>query len=545
MSRPRFRTFVPLALLLGAAIAVPAVRVLAQGDLELPVTHQHFNSFEAPAANPGVVPGSAAATVKSPICTAAVTTPDTRTDCEGNAPDNETTIAANPTNPLNVIAGANDYQITATGATFYESILSRAMVSQDGGTTWKTYPVPFQSYDATGDPAIAFDATGRAYYATLGFLFGQFSPTAVNPDVIVSTSTSGGTKWSTPVRVASGSGSFGSAGLFNDKEYIAAWGNGNAIVTWTLFLDGPHGSYLGSPIYASVTHDGGKTWSAGVAISGSAAFCTGFHANNACDQNQFSVPTVAADGKVYVAFENGPAPGSTHFEDQYLVVRVSPNSGARVAGPWRVGTLVDGSDDYPINVDGRQTLYHSQFRLNSAGNLTADPTDPSHLAISFSDMRNSPSANSGSTNPYTTATNSDVSVAESFDSGQTWSVSTLVGANDQFYPWAAFSPSGDLYVAYQDRSYDSNNRSYGFTLTRVGAGSQQLTTALSDPTLHDRWFSGGVQDNATTFLGDYNGLAIDASSNAHGLWTDMRNTTFFPNRTGFDEQIWTRSVSLP
>src|SRR6266566_687646 len=53
-------------------------------------------------------------------------------------------------------------------------------------------------------------------------------------------------------------------------------------------------------------------------------------------------------------------------------------------------TSFDGGNDYPINVDGRQTLTNSQFRVNSAGNLAVDPSSgPSQgstvLYISFSD----------------------------------------------------------------------------------------------------------------------------------------------------------------
>ena len=162
----------------------------------------------------------------------------------------------------------------------YETVFSRAHVSFDGGQTWTTYGVPFNSYVATGDPAVAFDANGTADLSTLGFLFSQGrSPTGVNPDILVSHSTDGGKTWSSPSRVASGSGSFGSVGIFNDKPFMTAWGNGNAIITWTQFNDGIGGSDISSPIFASVTHDGGNTWTAPQEISGSASFCTGASGN--------------------------------------------------------------------------------------------------------------------------------------------------------------------------------------------------------------------------------------------------------------------------
>ena len=554
MRRSLGRLFV-LCIAVAAVLAAP-LAAMAGGELALPITHQTYNSLDPFLAHgDGTVPGSAAATVSSPICAASGSGgSNRRVDCEGNAPDNETVIAVNPKNDNNLIGGANDYQLTLSGGSLYESALSRAHVSMDGGATWKSYPIPYQSYNFTGDPAIAFDATGRAYYATLGFVFGQGGLTGTNPDIVVSSSTTGGQSWTTPVRVAAGAGSFGSVGTFNDKEFIAAWGNGNAIVTWSRFLDGTGGSYIQSPIFASVTHDGGATWSPGVEISGSASFCagSGFEGPTTCDQDQASIPTVGPDGSVYVAFENGPVKGSADFDDQYLVVQVDPQTGARIAGPFLAATMQDGTRDYPINVDGRQTYQNSQFRTWSAGNIAADPTTAGHLALTFSDMRNSPSLDSGKTDPYTTATNSDVFVIQSWNGGASWSSPVTAGptSGDQFFPWAAYRPDGRLAISMLDRSYDSANRKYGVTLsTEKPAGSLnfksvQATTALSDPTQNTRWFSGGVKDHATTFLGDYNALAFDSSSLAHPLWVDMRNDTCFTVRCGHDEQLWTTSLSV-
>jgi hypothetical protein len=45
----------------------------------------------------------------SPICSTKVSTAaNVNTDCEGNAPHNETSIAVNLTNPNNIIGSAND-----------------------------------------------------------------------------------------------------------------------------------------------------------------------------------------------------------------------------------------------------------------------------------------------------------------------------------------------------------------------------------------------------------------------------------------------------
>ncbi len=482
----------------------------------------------------------------SPICaTATSSAANVNTDCEGTAPHNETTIAVNPTNPLNIIASANDYQLLVTsGGTIKETIFSRAHVTFDGGKTWTTYPIFDKDYSATGDPAVAFDASGTAYLATLGFLFSQGRFCCTNPDILVAHSTDGGKTWSTPGRIAHGTGTFSSPGIFNDKEYITAWGNGNAIVTWTVFHDGFKGITINSPIFAAVTHDGGNIWTSGVEISGSASFCIGAQGGNACDQDQFSVPTVASDGSIYVAFES--LANSTTGRDQYLVVKVDPATGQRIAGPSQVAGLIDGLTDYPFDAEGRQTYQDSQFRTNSAGNITADPTNSLHLAVVWSDMRNSTLP--APSDPYQAKTNSDISVSQSTDGGVTWSPATTIQASgDQFMPWGAYDASGKLHIGYFDRSYDSANHKFGYTLaSETTPGSlnftfTQVTTTLSDPTQGDRWFSGTTVNSnfphPSSFIGDYSGINVGANGVVL-LWTDMRLSVCFTVRCGSGEDTF-------
>jgi hypothetical protein len=547
-----FRRTFTLAVALGVALGGLSAAVGVRADQPLPAavpSHQHYNGLQGvlDTNGDGQIGVSTFKNVSGPICTTPISSAaNVNTDCEATAPHNETSIAVNPTNPLNMIGSANDYQLRAGPNSTYETIFSRAHVTVDGGKTWTTVGIVYNSYGATGDPAVAFDADGRAYLATLGFKFSQGkSPGELNPDILVATSSNGGTNWSGPSRVASGSGSSGSVGVFNDKEYVTAWGHGNAIVTWTHFNDGNKGSYISSPIYDSVTHDGGQTWSAPTQISGSAPFCLGAQGGTPCDQDQGSVPVVAADGSIYVAFES--TFDATTGRDQYLVVKVDPASGASVAGPFKVAQLVDGVTDYPIDAEGRQTYQDSQFRTWSLGNIAADPTNAKHLAVVWSDMRNSTLP--APTNPYSATTNSDVVVSQSFDGGQTWSAPVAIAAaGDQFMPWAVYDTSGRLRTGYFDRSYDPANHQYGYTLaTETSAGSlsfatTQMTTVLSDPTQGDRWFSSLTVNpnfsNPTSFLGDYSGIAALPGGGVVGLWTDMRNNVCFTTRCGSGEDAY-------
>jgi hypothetical protein len=528
----------------GVILATVSVVALSQSlgvsadDIVQPVDFTH-NVVDAPAPVAGSVFGTGPAVkTGTAICTTAPQGVNANTDCEASAgPHNETSIAVNPTDANNMIGGANDYQLGInSGGHVTESILSRAHVTFDGGTTWSMYPLFSSStYQATGDPAVAFDGSGHAYYATLGFRF-VGATNAQSPDVLVSNSGDKGKTWNV-VKVAAGSGVFTSVGDVLDKEYIAAWGNGNAIVTYGDFRQAQKGSFVSAKIYSSVTHDGGNTWTAPVIISG------------ALDEAFVSVPVVAGN-RIFVAFLN--TTDLSTGRDDYEVVEVSPSTGARIAGPTKVATVIDGATDYPIAF-GRQTYQDSVFRSWAAGNIAADPTNSAHLAVVWSDMRNSTTP--APSDPYTAKTNSDVVVSQSFDSGGTWSAPrALALPGDQFMPWGAYDSNGLLRIGAFDRSSDATNHLYNYSLsTETGPATLAFSTAAvstvaSDPTMNDRWFSGTTLNAAfphpTSFLGDYSNIAVvPGTSTVVAYWTDMRNVVTFAGRTGSGEDAYFAKVS--
>lgn len=524
----------------GRLVALGAVALLALGAPAAmadtnpqPVNFTH-NVTGAPSPVAGAVFGSGPAVkTGTAICTTATSSANNvNTDCDSTAPHNETSIAVDPTNHNHMIGGANDYQLAInSGGHVTESILSRAHVSFDGGRTWSEYPLFSNStYQATGDPAVAFDADGHAYYATLGFRF--VGPTnAQSADVLVSNSGDGGRTWSVK-RVAAGSGVETSVGDFLDKEYITAWGHGNALVAYGDFRQGQKGQVIWAQIFASVTHDYGATWSAPRVISGGLTQAFG------------NAPVVAADGRVYDAFMN--TSDLATGRDTYEVVEVDPHTGARVAGPFAVGVVYDGFTDSPF-YDGRETYHDSVFRSWAYGNIAADPTNPAHLAVVFSDWRDglrpSPS------DPYAALTNGDVIVSQSYDRGRTWSTPLPVALpNDQWMPWGAYDAGGNLRIGTFDRSADPANHVYNYTLaSETAPGSltfrtQPVTSVPSDPTTGDRWFATTANTafpRATLFLGDYSNIAVvPGTRSVVEYWTDMRRPACFAGVCGHGEDAY-------
>lgn len=528
-----------LRLILMAAIAAIAVgqTLAVAADDPQPIDFAH-NVTNAPAPVDGAVFGTSPSVMTgTAICTTAKQNgANANTDCTEPSvgPHNETSIAVNPTDAMNMIGGANDYQLALNpGGQVSETVQSRAHVTFDGGHTWSMFPVLSDSaYQATGDPALAFDASGHAYYATLGFRFvGPFS--AENPDVLVSNSGDGGKTWSV-VRVASGSGVETGVGDLLDKEYVAAWGNGNAIVTYGDFRLGQKGGFVSATIHSAVTHDGGQTWSALNTISGDLL------------EAFVSTPVVAANGRIFVSFLN--TTDLTTGRDDYEVVEVSPTTGAALGAPVKVATTIDGATDYPIAF-GRQTYQDSVFRSWAAGNIAADPTNAAHLAVVWSDMRNSTLP--ANPDPYKATTNSDVVMSQSFDSGAHWSSPVALALNgDQFQPWSVYDKAGRLRIGTFDRSVDPKNHMYGYSVITVASDgsftTNTVSTVNSDPTKGDRWFGRTVNakfPHATAFLGDYSNIAATADGGVVAYWTDMREDATFAGVTRKGEDAFFAKAS--
>jgi hypothetical protein len=430
-------------------------------------------------------------------------------------PQNESNIVVNPTNPNNVLTSANEYRID--GDAVY--------VSMDAGQTWTDVFLPgrtaatggsgvFARLSSCGDPVLAFGPDGTAYYAGLGC---NVKNAAFFSGLSVSASHDGGQTWGAPVMVSFSD----SPVIFNDKEFMTVGADGKIYVTWTRFKVAK-ARFVQSPIVLSVSKNGGRTWSSWVNVSDSSH-----------PYNQGSMPLVAPDGTLYVAYE-GATPGTGYAGDAIIVARSS--NGGKTFTNAEVARAFDDNNCYPRNVaQNRQTLSGEEFRINSFPSFAIDPTN-GQLVIVWADDEANASCGYEKGGSFVGPTSNQVKLITSSD-GVNWSASTVIttGVEDKVYP-AVGANNGRIVVGYYTRAYspitDDCRAALLDTVTNaityIGgpvcldfamrtsddgfASETRLTNESSNPYIT---FAG-------SFIGDYNGAVVGDDGAAYLVWADFR-----------------------
>jgi hypothetical protein len=520
------------------------------------------------APDPAATPISPAFVLSSPLDGNSIAAPNVLVNQDtAGAPQNETSIAVDPNNANRVVASANDYvartwtcTISGTPCSALGDAYSGTYFSNDGGQTWcctSTDPAHLGTlipgvtrlaggtYDAGGDPAVAFDTHGHVFYAGLGF-----NRTSAPNTVAVNKGTfdgSGSLSWGAPVFINPTT----SPSTLNDKEWIAVDSHtssafrDNVYVTWTRFLfNANNGSYTQSPIFFVRSTDGGATFSSPKSISGNVLY------------GQGSRPVVGPDGTLYVFWD-----GSTRLSslNSTYVVK-STDGGATFSKPISISKLTDSA-----------VLKDTLFRVNSFPAAAAAPNGDLY-ATWTTEVKNSGTPNyAGETGcaPWlgaSTANCHSVAVySKSTDDGSTWSAAAPVfaDATRTAIGYPVTQPNGDSFTAPADRPVEQifpaaavapNGRVY-LSAYSADAVSPWQTCAEGPPPppgriacdelgdyIHNARLDYKVTDLTTsvtndvnthlintrngfggTFFGDYTDIAVGSDNVFHALWTDSNN----------------------
>jgi len=393
-------------------------------------------------------------------------------------PDNEVTVAVNPTDPDNLIAGSKDYALGPNGNGGY-IVWAGYFYSRDGGVTWGDGLVGrepgsvLDNYEQSSDPVVAFGPDGTAYYC--GLAYGSGSLGMGRNALWIAESEDGGESWGDPYIVMA----WESQGLFHDKQWmIIDQNNGNIYLTWTPFLPD------GTRIFFARSTDGGDNWdyypiSDWVAVG---------------DSVQGSSLTVGSDGVLSVIWID--------YDPRKLVLTQNDAEGSP-EGWVHPREIAD--------VDWVYTLPNADYRVPTMPSLAADPSTGSNdatLYATWHDNRNG---------------DTDIALIRSTDGGQTWSEPIMVNddvtGHHQFFPWIAVSPQGEVGVVFYDRRDDPDNTLIETYLAWSSDGENwlpnlKLTTNATNG-------SYGYHQSGSVFMGDYIGIAISDEA-AHPVWADCR-----------------------
>jgi hypothetical protein len=465
-----------------------------------------------------------------------------------SAAQNETTIAVNPSNPNNIVAGANDYRLFNAREGRNDSS-SFAYTSLDGGQTWTNVVIPgvthtsggvgaFDWFDGSGDPVVAFGPNNTVYFGSL--VFSRFAPVGgqTATGIVVNVSHDGGLHWGGPSVIAidgvTSNGTPTVTHVFNDKPWMAADpSSGTVYVTWTKFTYDNDDNYTESPIMVSASHDFGASFATPVRVAPSLNGFTG----GITPYDQGSNPQVGNDGKLYVAYEASvcaTAACNSAGDRDATVVATSTDHGQSFSQ-----AIVDTNYDFPATLTGEN------FRLNSYPQLTYDRLN-GKLTVVWSDDRN------GQYNPTTgrsVKTNGD-NVVSSSGNGKTWSRPIVIGTPEDEFFSAVAARDGKVAVTSYTRHYDPNgiNLDYAYwasggTQSLTRAATQRITTVSENPQVQFIAVNPDGSEVQGVFIGDYAAVAIGSDLRIHPCWTDFRGRpgTNTPNQDAYTQSIKLKS----
>jgi hypothetical protein len=381
----------------------------------------------------------------------------------GEYPPCEPSIAIDPSNPANLVAG---------------SILDRVYCSSDSGQTWVEYKME-SSHGVYGDPCVVANNKGDFYYLHLGDPSGKgWFDDRFLECIVAQRSCDKGKTWSN-------GGAIGvNPPKDQDKEWAVCSPNSRRIyATWTQF--DKYESKVNtdsSNILFSWSNKKGKNWKKPVRINQVAGNC-------ADDDGtvEGAVPAVGINGEIFVAWSLN----NTIYFDRSI-----DGGKSWLDRDIRAAEMVGGWNQ---NIPGIN-------RCNGMPVLMVDQSNGAHrgrLYICWSDTRNGEN-------------DTDVFSIYSDNSGSTWSDPVRVNDDQkgkhQFFPWLAIDQStGQLHVVFYDRRSYDNDMTDVYWASSSDGGQTWVNERISDaPFLPE----------ASVFFGDYNNISAHLGI-IRPIWTRL------------------------
>lgn len=393
-------------------------------------------------------------------------------------PQNELAGAVNPSNPLNLVAGSNDYHFLNLTSMHYTAG-GGVYRSVDGGKTWNVSFLPEVvqwntsspgKYRETSDPSISASTRNTFWYGNL-----VFNRESLESALAVSRSTNGGATWRTKVfHELDGTDD---VDLFTDKPWIGADPTNPNIahIVWVYFRRVDPERSIGY----SRTTNGGKTWSKPQLLL------------------QFNVnlgPQVAVDtnGVAHVVWLSGSDAGSF-----VGYTTVSPKGS--IAAARMISRVREVRSPVP---------WGSSFYTNSFPRIAIDGRT---IHVVWANWNGK---------------NADIVYIRSSDGGTRWSkpVTIAGGTADQFLP-AVAAAKGTVAVGFSDHAAETGPAYHPASVVSKDSGitwSQTIRVSTASSQIEaGNHFSYPQCD--TRFIGDYNDVAVDSNGQVHVFWTDIRN----------------------
>jgi hypothetical protein len=406
--------------------------------------------------------------------------------------NNEPSVAINPMDHDNMVAGSNDYNTPTQDAWpgYY--------TTHDGGETWTEDLIPgypgdsrvsqLTGFHGGGDPVLVCANDGIFYYAGIAF------DRAVNPlnpigfginfgranCVFVARSDDSGNTFE-PVVVWAASQNLV---RFNDKEWVATDPNDSNYVylVWSIFT-----GLLTARLLFSRSTDGGQTWSFPPTVIS--------ETTDGEINLQGSAIVVDNDANVHVTWVN--------FGTNKIRYAMSSNRGQSFSTPVDVAPI-DPIDRY---------LPDGNYRTPTMTMLAVDNSDTNlsgSLYVTWADK---------------TYDNADVFLAYSNDNGNSWNGPVRVNNDtegngvDQFFPAVAVSADGIVHVTFYDKRNDTNNTmlEYWWAMSFDGGKTFPINLPMSDASFDGDWSRTGDND----FIGDYTGV-VATNDTVAAVWCDTR-----------------------